>query len=237
MTKYAAGRTMRTPPRAHIHAVLMARRFVRARWTVAVDEMSADIAVRTLTGTRTSNGGGKRPEQDPEIEPERPVPDVIRVPRFLARHVGHRALAHLSHPAEPWTHLMPERAEVGAELREVVVRERPGTDQAHVAGDDVPELGQLVDAEPAQPPPDVRDHARVVQELHARVPLEPGLGMIRQVGDQALLSIGHHRPKLPDADPSAAQPRPLLAVERRARADQLDGDGGHGDHGRADHED
>ena len=25
----------------------MARRFVRARWTVAVDEMSADIAVRT----------------------------------------------------------------------------------------------------------------------------------------------------------------------------------------------
>src|SRR5262245_33503476 len=110
-----------------------------------------------LAGTGTPKRGRQGAEQDPQVEPQRPVEDVERVARFLAGHVGHRALAHLPHPAETGPHLVAEGAKLRGELGQVVVRERPRTYQAHVPPDDVPELRELVDAEPAQPVPDIRN--------------------------------------------------------------------------------
>src|SRR5437016_2892579 len=104
----------RSALRAHIHAVLATTRSGRV---VAVPA-GADVPRSALAGTGASNRRGQGPEEYPQVEPQRPVPDVVRVARFLARHVGHRTLAHLPHPAEPGAHLVPERAEVGAELRE-----------------------------------------------------------------------------------------------------------------------
>src|SRR5213593_2775609 len=130
----------RTPLRAHIHAV-----FVTSRSGNTVPPRSA------LAGTSTSEGRRQGAEQNPQVEPQRPVADVIRVARCLAGHVGHRALAHLPHPAETRTDLVAERAELRAEFRQVVVGKRPWTDEAHVALGGVPELGVLRDAEPTQP--------------------------------------------------------------------------------------
>src|SRR5437867_1995064 len=110
---------MRMPLRAHIQAVFATRRSGRAVPAAG----DADPPMSALTGTGTSDGRGQRPEEDPKVEPQRPVADVVGVARFLTGHIGHRALAHLPHPAEPRTHLVPERAELGAEFRDMVVRE------------------------------------------------------------------------------------------------------------------
>src|SRR5213593_4600925 len=151
----------RTPLRAHIHAVFATS---RSR-DVVPTPAAAGTPSSALAGTGPSEGRWQRAEQDPQVEPQRPVADVERIPRFLAGHVGHRSLTHLPHAAETGPHLVTKGAKLCGELGEVVVREWPRTHQAHVTLDDVPELRQLIDAEPAQPVPDVRNHARVDEEL------------------------------------------------------------------------
>src|SRR5215470_445242 len=181
---------MRTAPRAHIHAVLAMSRSDRPATVTAPGAISPAIVGTALAGTGASERRGQRAEEDPEIEPERPVANVVGVPRFLPGDVGHRALAHLPHPAEAGPHLVAEIPELSAELREVIVRERTGPDQAHVTAHDVPQLRQLVDAEPAQPRAHAGNHARIVEQLHARLPLVPGLGMRGEVPGQPLLGVG-----------------------------------------------
>src|SRR6266849_6478363 len=140
------------PLRAHIHAV-----FATSRPGGVVPAPACTGTSRSaLAGTGASEGRRQRAEQDPQIEPQRPVADVVGVAGFLPGHVGHRSLAHLPHPAETGPHLVTEGPELTAELGEVVIGEWPRPHQAHVTLDDVPELRQLVDAEPAQPTPDVR---------------------------------------------------------------------------------
>src|SRR5712691_3577268 len=82
----------------------------------------ADTPRSALAGTGTSEGRRQGAEQDPQVEPQRPVADVVRVARFLTGHVGHRSLADLPHPAEAGAHLMAEGAELLGELHQVVVR-------------------------------------------------------------------------------------------------------------------
>src|SRR5437867_6588539 len=79
MTKYAPCRRPRTPLRAHIHAVL-----ATSRSGCAVPAPpGADVPRSALTGTGASDRRGQGPEEDPQVEPERPVADVVRVASFL----------------------------------------------------------------------------------------------------------------------------------------------------------
>src|SRR4029077_7840813 len=107
--------------------------------------------------------GGDRSQEDPHVETERPVVDVLHVAldpvfelRFPADHLPEAGDAGLDAEATP----------VGARLdpADVAQRQGPGTDQAHVAADDVEELWELVEAQAADQASDAR-HARVVADL------------------------------------------------------------------------
>ncbi len=77
-------------------------------------------------------------------------------------------------------------------LEELVVaaRERPRADEAHLTPQGVDELGQLVDREPAEDPPDA-GHARVVANLEQRPRrLVRVLELVLEIG-----SADHHRPE------------------------------------------
>src|SRR2546426_1012560 len=134
MPTYRRGSTRRGPS-AQSSAAVRTRPGAGARPTAAAGTPSSALA-----GTGPSEGRGQRAEQDPQVEPQRPVADVERIPRFLAGHVGHRSLTHLPHAAETGPHLVTKGAKLCGELGEVVVREWPRTHQAHVTLDDVPEL-------------------------------------------------------------------------------------------------
>src|SRR5258705_7654625 len=135
---------------------------------------SGRACARQLGRSDRSSPGQHRlagPEEHPEVEPERPVLDVIAVGRLVLFHVAVAAVGHLPVAADPGLHLAAEVQELRLEAGEVIVRERTRTHEAHLAGDDVPDLGQLVDARAAQERPDERDDARVAPQLHRAAPL------------------------------------------------------------------
>ena len=102
-------------------------------------------------------------------------------------------------------------------------RHRPGADQAHVAFEDVEELGQLIETEPAQHPAN-RGAAVIVRPGDHRT----GLGF----------GVGNHGPELIDGEPVVVQPDPRLAEEHRpAGGGQLDQDRDHEHHGGGDDQD
>ena len=74
---------------------------------------------------------------------------------------------------------------------------RPGPDDAHVPGEDVPELRELVEVRAAEDSPDGRDAGIVVA----------------REGRAVALGIAAHRPELVDREPSPALAEPRLAVE------------------------
>ena len=88
---------------------------------------------------------------------------------------------------------------------------RTGPHPAHVALDDVQDLGQLVQAPRPQPPPDP-GHTGVVLELeeHAAVELVP----LQQLGKQEVRAPDH-RPELEHGEGPAVLADPLLPVEDR----------------------
>src|SRR5688572_12556986 len=116
--------------------------------------------------------GGTALEQTPDegqphdldVERHRPVLDVVEVvlDALLERGVAAPAV-HLRPAGDAGLHLVAQHVLRDAVL-ELLDEERPlraGTDDRHVALEDVPELRQLVQIEAAQPAPD-RRRARVV---------------------------------------------------------------------------
>ena len=108
---------------------------------------------------------------------------------------------------------------------------RPGTDDAHLAGEDVQELGQLVERGPADEAADAGD-ARVVPHLEDRA---RGL-VLRAQRLEAGLGVDVHAAELEHLERAPVLADPGLAEEDRARGLELDGDGG-GDEGRREEED
>ena len=84
----------------------------------------------------------------------------------------------------------------------------PGTDQRHLAAEDIPELGELIDMGATQKPADPRD-AGVV----ALRPLRPAVG----------LGVGPHGPELQHFELAAVLADPPLAVQDRAAVRELYG--------------
>ena len=95
-------------------------------------------------------------------------------------------------------------------LEELVVAlgQRPGTDQRHVAAEDVHELRQLVDRPPPQKATD-RGHARIAADLEDR----PALLVARLELGLAAVGVGVHRPELQALERPAADAGAHRAVD------------------------
>ena len=96
---------------------------------------------------------------------------------------------------------------------------RPGPDDAHLAPEDIPELGQLVEAGPPQEAARPRD-PRIVGQLE-RVTLD--LVELLQVG-KLLLGVADHRAELDDLELAPVEADPRLAEEHRTAVLRPDGE-------------
>jgi N-acetylglucosaminyl-diphospho-decaprenol L-rhamnosyltransferase len=150
-------------------------------------------------------------EQNPEIEQERPALDVVEVVLDSLAKRG---------PPTPSVDLGPARHSARDSMAEVVVgdigaepldEDRPlgsWANQAHLALEDVEELGQLVDIRPAQPGADPGTAV-----VGGRGPDRPGCP----------LGVALHASELEHLEEPPPLPDPLLHVEDRpARGDQDD---------------
>src|SRR5437867_4811534 len=107
-------------------------------------------------------------EEDPEVEPEGKVLDVVQVVAHfldLFFEVVGVAVADLRPPGYPRTHCRAERVIRNPFLEELEVRGRvgPGPHEVHLTADDVDELRELVEAELPQPLPHPGDPMAIVQ--------------------------------------------------------------------------
>src|SRR5438445_13054376 len=106
-----------------------------------------------------------RLQEHHQIEGEAMVLHVIQVvfKFFLSLHLrGTVAVAHLGPPGDARLHEVPFRV-IRNRLRQFLDEGRTlgaRADEAHLPGEDVEHLRQLVDPEPAQPGADSRDQAR-----------------------------------------------------------------------------
>src|SRR4051812_5924854 len=109
----------------------------------------------------------QRAREDPEVEPQRPVRDVRQVelhPSIEARDVV--SSADLPETGDPRDHgqslRLPSRV-----CSDFARRRRPGTDEAHVTHQDVPQLRELVEAVLAQEATE-RRRPRIARDLECR---------------------------------------------------------------------
>ena len=143
--------------------------------------------------------------QDAQVEPERTVvhvPDVERELLVPGQRVApvHLAPARDTRPDLVATHLL------GRVARQVLGKERARTDEAHVAGDHIEELGELIEARTPQ------------EAAQSGDPLS-----IREAGPIAF-SLFDHGSKLQNGEQLSVQARPLLAEQDRAAHRDSDGD-------------
>src|SRR5437016_4903672 len=97
---------------------------------------------------------GKRLREDRDVQPDRPVLEVVEVE---ADEIVERQLdspGHLPQPGHPGQHEVALAMPV-LELNVVTQRQRAWADERHLAAYDVQHLRQLVDRIPPQEPPDL----------------------------------------------------------------------------------
>ena len=109
---------------------------------------------------------------------------------------------------------------VVVEALHLLDRQRPRSDQAHLAAEDVPQLRELVEAVPPEEFPE-RGDARVVGDLEHGPPHLVAVGEARLL----LLGAGLHGPELQHQERPAVEPGADLAVERRPGGGQADRQG------------
>src|SRR5262245_34170909 len=97
-------------------------------------------------------------EQNTEIQRERQPPYVVEIKRDSLTPHELVAAGNLGEAGDTRPHQQPPALLLRV-LVVVLPESRPGTDEAHVTDQDVPELGQLVQAPPPQYSPDAR-HSR-----------------------------------------------------------------------------
>ena len=101
---------------------------------------------------------------------------------------------------------------------------RPRADERHVALEDVDELRQLVQAEPAQPAAG-RGHVRRLVELVEAARVGGGGGVHDRLHIVAMdgdVSVGAHRPELEHRERHHPAPEPVLAEEHGPARVELD---------------
>ena len=147
---------------------------LRAYWRV--------VRAVLLVGAAAGDHGRDRPDDDRDVEPDRPVLDVREVEPHEVVEVQAGAAGDLPQAGHPRENGVPGAVPL---LEQLVVaeRERTRADEAHLPLQHVHDLRDLVQREPPQHATDAR-HARVVPDLEQRAlglvrVLERGLELLR----------------------------------------------------------
>src|SRR5215210_4548136 len=151
-----------------------------------------------------------RRDDDPEVEPERPVVDIPDVEDEAVVPAYEVPALHLGEPSDAGLHVVPSCL-LRRIARQVLEQEWPWSHDAHLALDDVPQLRQLVEAGSPENRSQPRDTC---------VQWHDG-----SVGPERIT----HRPELDDRERRALVAWADLPEQHRAphrRADR-DGDGEH----------
>src|SRR5262249_5179772 len=149
-----------------------------------------------LALVRAADEGERRPQQYLQVDEWRPVLDVpdIELDSFVPGQA--RAAVDLRPAGQAGLDLQP--AALARRVALDLVGERgPRPDHAHVAADDVPELRQLVDRQPAQ------EHTR---------PRDAGVAFVDRGARTDALGADDHRPELEQFEADAVLADALLAV-------------------------
>src|SRR5262245_6468362 len=104
--------------------------------------------------------------------------------------------------------------ERGAVALDLVLHDRPRADDAHLAGDHVEQLRQLVEAGHAQELADLGD-ARILAELVVTLPFRAQMRLRREELVQRRLGVENHRAELPAAERPAVRADAAVAEQRR----------------------
>src|SRR5664279_6221677 len=135
-------------------------------WTPAVSAeyrfSERGASPRSVRATPAQDGQ-RGARDDLDVEPHRPVLDVVEVQPHEVVEAERRAPGDLPEARDARQHAVAA-AVPGLEALVVAQRQRARADEAHLAAQHVPELGQLVDREAAQDAADRRD-AGVVADL------------------------------------------------------------------------
>ena len=169
---------------------------------VDVDDDSIEASLRTEIEVDTNDESFVELEDKPSgagIDPVVEVGDVV-------------AAADLPEAGESGLHAQAAAVRVLVEALHLLDRQGPGSHEAHLAAQDVPELRQLVEAVAAEEATE-RGDARVVGDL------EDGTLHLVAVGEAGLelLGIEAHRAELDHVERAAVEAGADLAVDRRAR--------------------
>ena len=174
---------------------------------------------------------GDRQREDPQVQPQRPVLDVVVVPLDA---VGDRGLAaqavDLGPAGDPGLDAVAVlvAGDVARELAHVLGALGPRADEAHVAAQHVEQLGQLVERESragsarrrgaVDPPPSTPPGADAAARRHR-------CGSRAQPASASpARRISAHRPELEHVELAAVAADPALAEEDRARRGDADGE-------------
>ena len=160
---------------------------------------------------------------DHQVAGQGPGPDVEEVePDPLA---GRQPVAATDLPQSGQAGLdLEHHRQVLAEHRRLVEQVGPGADHAHLADEDVEQLGQLVEAGPADERTD-RGQPWVVSQLAEPAVLLAGSGIVAEVAGQEPVGVGVHRAELPGPEHQLAMPDPGRTEQQRARRVELHRDG------------
>src|SRR5439155_4705999 len=170
------------------------------RTTSSTASTSSSSTRRSDRGTDQRGGGQVRTgaaddcweglRQDRDVQPDRPVLEVVEVEPDEVVEAEARAARDLPEAGHAREHEVA-LAVPGLEVLVVAERQRPRADEAHLAAEHVPELRDLVEREAPQERAD-RGHARVFPDLEQRpVGVGRGLELCLAAG-----RVGLHRPEL-----------------------------------------
>src|SRR5450759_59546 len=156
--------------------------------------------------------GGYRSEQDAHVQPEGPLLNILPIEIDDILEIQHLApSAHLPEPCYARLGIQPPEMVVLV-LLEVGFEERPGTNERHLADQDIEKLRKLVQAPSPQKFAEPR-RSRVVPDLE-----EAGIAGVIQMRQLLFLEVRAlaHRPELDHPETLSSEPSPLLEEERRA---------------------
>src|SRR5512142_894054 len=199
------------------------RRFARGAGRYSWDELPLDKGPRFETEPRTAPGRGpglgagavsagappgqdhdRRTAEDPEVQAERPVRDVIQIEPNHPRAIQITPPSHLPEARQPRQDRHPAPVTRRVHLpqqRAVAELERAGAHQAHLTPQDVPQLRQLVQARPPQELSQPR-HPGVLAHLEQH---PAGRLVVRLELLEPILGILAHRPELQQAEDPAVE--------------------------------
>src|SRR5439155_9542155 len=169
-----------------------------------------------LVSAPSRKHGWERAGENGDVEPDRPVLDVVEVEPDEIVEAQVDAAGDLPEAGHPREHEIP-LAVPREQLLVVANGKRPWADERHLAPEDVEDLRHLVELEAAQKATD-RRNARIVLDLEERarglvVSLERAL---------ALGCVGVHRPELHHSERVLSEADAPVAIEHRAARAELD---------------